>query len=99
MPGVCLVRDRGFQPGSLALPAHSLSAAEGGNLLTVGRSDLTEGKKSAAEQADFRRMLGQVNLLYLGASVLGLVDLSYLSRFWVRVDALPLFVSLSVDLS
>lgn len=29
-------------------------------------------------------MLGEVNLLYLGCQVLVLLDLSYLSRFWVR---------------
>lgn len=32
----------------------------------------------------FKRMLPNVNLLYLGCSVLILMDISYLSRFWVR---------------
>ena len=28
-------------------------------------------------------MLGEINMLYLGCQVLVLLDLSYLSRFWV----------------
>ena len=31
--------------------------------------------------ADFKRMISQVNLLYLGTSVLIPADLSYVSRF------------------
>ena len=32
-------------------------------------------------------MLGEINMLYLGCQVLVLLDLSYLSRFWVRCVA------------
>ena len=44
-------------------------------------------EKTAAQIADFRRMISQVNLLYLGTSVLILLDLSYLSRFWTQFEA------------
>jgi len=37
--------------------------------------------RSAAEKTLFLWMLKNVNLLYLGCSVLCLVDISYLSRF------------------
>lgn len=40
--------------------------------------------RSPAAIALFKHMLKNVNLLYLGCSVLCLVDISYLSRFWVR---------------
>ena len=46
---------------------------------------LPQGKERTEDElADFRRMLKEVNLLYLGTSVLILLDLSYISRFWVR---------------
>ena len=41
-------------------------------------------ERSPAETEEFRHMLSNINLLYLGCSVLVLLDLSYLSRFWVR---------------
>jgi hypothetical protein len=40
--------------------------------------------RTSDEQAEFDSTLPFVNLLYLGASVLILLDLSYMSRFWVR---------------
>ena len=45
---------------------------------------LPQGDRTEEEAADFGRMLREVNLLYLGSSVLILLDLSYVSRFWVR---------------
>ena len=47
---------------------------------------MPQGEKTATEKADFKRMLDQVNLLYLGTSVLVLVDLSYPSRFWTQFE-------------
>ena len=45
---------------------------------------LAQGKnKTVDEDAEFKAMLREVNLLYLGGSVLILLELSYLSRFWV----------------
>ena len=38
--------------------------------------------KTPIEKVDFKRMLMNVNLLYLGSSVLILQELSYMSRFW-----------------
>ena len=48
-----------------------------------------EGQRNITvdEKAEFDRMLGEVNLLYLGCSVLVLLDLSYLSRFWTMYEA------------
>lgn len=42
---------------------------------------MPQGECTLAEKARFRWMLQNVNLLYLGCSVLLLVDISYLSRF------------------
>jgi len=46
-----------------------------------GQRDIT-----VDEKAEFDRMLGEVNLLYLGCQVLVLLDLSYLSRFWTMYE-------------
>ena len=40
--------------------------------------------RSAADAKDFKSMLHRINSLYLGMRVLILLDLSYMSRFWVR---------------
>ena len=44
-------------------------------------------RRTPAEKVDFKMMLQNVNMLYLGVKVLILLDLSYLGRFWV--GALP----------
>jgi len=44
-------------------------------------------ERTPAESEAFRAMLTEVNLLYLGCSVLLLVDLSYISRFWTQFEA------------
>ena len=44
---------------------------------------MPQGKRTPEEKAAFKRMLSNINLLYLGCHVLVLLDLSYLSRFWV----------------
>ena len=41
---------------------------------------------SAAQMAEFKVMLGSVNMLYLGCQVLVLLDVSYLSRFWTMYE-------------
>jgi hypothetical protein len=43
--------------------------------------------RSQADLAAFRWMLSNVDLLYLSASVLLMVDLSYVSRFWTQFEA------------
>ena len=43
--------------------------------------------RTEAEQQEFRLQLKNVNLLYLGLSVLILTDRSYLSRFWTGFEA------------
>lgn len=40
------------------------------------------GARTPTEKVDFKRMLQNINILYLGCSVLILQELSYLSRFW-----------------
>ena len=67
-----------------AIKAH-LKAHEGIKLVWFDAWCLPQGnQRTDAEIADFKRMLTGVNLLYLGTSVLILLDLSYISRFWVR---------------
>ena len=44
---------------------------------------MPQGERTPAEKVDFQHMLSNINLLYLGCHVLVLLDLSYLSRFWV----------------
>ena len=46
---------------------------------------MPQAKRTLAERASFKWMLQNVNLLYLGCSVLLLADISYLSRFWTQV--------------
>ena len=48
---------------------------------------LPQGQRTAEESAIFKRMLNAVNMLYLGCSVLLLVDSSYPSRFWTQFEA------------
>ena len=47
---------------------------------------MPQGQRSAAENAEFKHMLTHANLLYLGCSVLILLDLSYVSRFWTQFE-------------
>jgi len=44
-------------------------------------------ERTPAERAEFKHMLEDVNLLYLGCAVLVLLDLSYISRFWTQFEA------------
>jgi len=53
--------------------------------------------KTPLEKVDFKRMLMNVNLLYLGSSVLILQELSYMSRFWCRGAACRSNRSLAPD--
>ena len=54
----------------------------------VDYSCMPQGEeKTPVQIADFKRMISQVNLLYLGTSVLILLDLSYVSRFWTQFEA------------
>ena len=48
---------------------------------------MPQGSRTPSEQAEFDRQLPNINLLYLGGSVLLLVDLSYSSRFWTQYEA------------
>ena len=48
---------------------------------------MPQGERTLAQKARFLWMLKNVNLLYLGCSVLLLVDISYLSRFCARCPA------------
>ena len=48
---------------------------------------MPQGDRSPADLVHFVWMLKNVNLLYLGCSVLILLDISYLSRFWTQMEA------------
>ena len=41
---------------------------------------------TAEEKAEFKSMLGEVNLLYLGCKVLILCDTGYVGRFWTSYE-------------
>ena len=43
---------------------------------------MPQGKRTAEEEAEFSRMLPQINVLYLGMQCLLVLDMSYASRFW-----------------
>ena len=49
--------------------------------------DQPKGSCSEADKKDFKRMLAEVNRLYLGSTVLILLDLSYVSRFWTQFES------------
>ena len=46
-----------------------------------------QGERNAEEKEEFTSMLRQVNLLYLGLTVIILLDGSYMSRFWTQLEA------------
>ena len=48
--------------------------------------DHPEGSRSAEDTKSFSTMLSNVNMLFLGTSVLVMLDLLYISRFWVSAD-------------
>ena len=50
---------------------------------------LAQGKRTPTDKAEFQRMLANINMLYLGATVLIQLDRSYLQRFWVCMLRLP----------
>ena len=49
---------------------------------------MPQGERTTSEQAEFKRMLQHMNLIYLASIVLILMDRSYPSRFWVRAHRL-----------
>ena len=56
---------------------------------------MPQGNRTASEKRAFKIMLPNINILYLGASVLALVDLSYMSRFWTQVRC-PLYCAFAL---
>ena len=49
---------------------------------------ISQGERSADELKEFKFMLSNMNFLYLGCSVLVLLDLTYMGRFWVFFSSL-----------
>ena len=49
--------------------------------------DQPRGTRTKEDTTDMKMMLSQVNMLYLGTTVLILLDLSYGSRFWTQFEA------------
>jgi hypothetical protein len=61
-------------------------------LVWIDSGSMPQGKSvglhlSSEEKADMKSMLSQVNMLYLGTTVLILLDMSYMSRFWTQFEA------------
>ena len=50
-------------------------------------SCMPQGERTPVEATDFKRMLPRINMLYLGCSVLLIVDKTYDSRFWTSFEA------------
>jgi len=48
---------------------------------------MAQGQRNADEKVEFKAMLKRINVLYLGATVLILLELSYISRFWTQFEA------------
>ena len=48
---------------------------------------MPQGPRTPAEKVYFKWMLENINVLYLSVSVLILLDLSYISRFWTQYEA------------
>ena len=48
---------------------------------------MPQSERSKAEEIDFEAMLSSVNLLYLGGTVLVLLDRDYMKRFWTSAEA------------
>merc|ERR1712232_211954 len=49
--------------------------------------DVPKSTRSAEDTADFKIMLKMINMLFFGATVLIVLDLSYVSRFWTQFEA------------
>ena len=58
---------------------------------------MPQGKRTPTEQAAFDLMLSNINLLFLGAAVLILLDMSYMSRFWTQFEAWTSFQEVDAD--
>jgi len=65
-----------------AIKAH-VEAHEEIKFVWYDYSCFPQAKRTPAEESIFRWGLTNANFLYLGCSCLLLVDLSYISRFWV----------------
>ena len=48
---------------------------------------MPQGDRTPEEQADFKIMLTNVNMVFLGMRVLLLLDMTYMSRFWTQCEA------------
>jgi len=45
-----------------------------------------QGERNPEEYRDFKKMLGNMDILFLGARVIVLLDLIYVSRFWTQFE-------------
>ena len=48
---------------------------------------MPQGERSPTDAVAFKRMLPRINMLYLGCSVLLIVDNTYVGRFWTQFEA------------
>ena len=56
-------------------------------LVWIDYMTMYQGERHDTQKRLFSKMLKNMNLLYLGCSVLILMDRSYLSRFWTQFEA------------
>ena len=50
---------------------------------------MPQGERTREEALEFSRMLPEINLLYIGCSVLIIQDNNYMSRLYVRAHIAP----------
>jgi len=63
----------------------------------VDFSCMPQGDRTPEESEAFGRMLANINLLFLGSSVLILLDMSYSSRFWTQFECWTSFQEVDSD--
>ena len=56
-------------------------------LVWIDYSSMPQGKRTDEEKSEFKLMLPNINLIYLSAHVLIMMDSSYYSRFWTLFEA------------
>ena len=71
----------------LAVINERLVALPDVELVWIDYSCMPQGKRTETEHAEFTMMLPHINLIYLAARVLVIMDSSYFSRFWTLFEA------------
>jgi len=56
-------------------------------LLWFDFSSMPQEPRTPEEEDEFKGMLSNINVIFLGAQVLILLDMTYTSRFWTQAEA------------